>query len=177
VFGFEEIKEKLPAARIITCDNGSAALGAVNLAGEFSLPVDAKERVSLISDRSWITGNGSADEKSTASVEPDRLPTHLLYGNVAYPISSKRRLIVEKEHGTNRLHLVTRGGNELLPQEYFSLQKQGNAVVLENHQENTLLIDGKPVSATILLKLGQQIKFGDMQGILMLIACKESNET
>ena len=102
-------------------------------------------------------------------------PTHILYGDRAYPLSPKPLIIGQgaSDDVTIRINDQATG----ISPKHCTLQLRGNDVILVNHSTGGTLLDGTTVSETAVVRLGQTIRIGTPGEELRFIICARSNET
>ncbi len=103
-------------------------------------------------------------------------PTHLLYRDLAYPITRSPICIGIKEplaSGT----LQIGGGYETDGQQYCTVQLLENRVLLTVFRPGDTLVDNEPVDKESALSLGQTIRVGESGDTIRLIACLDTHET
>lgn len=172
--GYREELEKLPAIRIIELEPGSGALGLLMLKDRFTAHT-ADHGVSLLTSRPW---QQILQPHEAAAPQTDRnptVPTHILCGNRAYPLSPKPLIIGQETAGA--ISICTNDEDALPSSKHCTLQLSGDHALLLNHSPGGTLVDGTRVSETALLKLGQTIRIGTSEEELRLITCVRADET
>ena len=102
-------------------------------------------------------------------------PTHILYGNRAYPLSSQPLIIGQGPSDDISMHMNDQASG--ISQKHCSLKLSGNDVILVNHHSGGTLVDDTTVSETAVVKLGQTIRIGTPGEELRLITCVRIDET
>ena len=129
--------------------------------------------VALLASRPWH-GVSQRDKRSLESPQDrERLPTHVLHGAVAYPISESP-LVISSEKGRTRLHLLKEG--EDLASSHCTIRRQGKEVVVTNISRFGTLLDGVKITGSAPLTLGRRIQTGESEDTLQLIACLKKDE-
>lgn len=165
---------KVPATRIIVLEPGSAALGVLGLSDQFSSGT-ASKGVTFLTSRPWQRIE-QADGPPVALRSPTPgLPTHVLYGNVAYPLSQKP-LVVGQEQESEVTIRIPDECTGVSPR-HCTIQLKGDEVVLTNQSDQGTLVDSTEVSGTAVVTLGQTIQLGTSGVKLCLIACVGPHET
>jgi len=107
-------------------------------------------------------------------------PTHLLYGDSAYPISEDPLFITV---GNPDVELETGNSPELKDDSkgasasHCSIRRSGQEVILENHSPTGTSVDGHLVFETAILKTGQTIQLGSAKEAVRLIVCVNTHAT
>ena len=165
--GWKESLAALPHTRLFALELGAGARGAAKLSNLFDVQ-PGKRGVALLSSRPWP--GVSRREKAS----PEWLPTHVLHGAVAYPVSASP-LGVSSEKGRIRVHLLKEG--EDLAARHCTIRREGKRVVLTNLSPSCTIVDGATVTGSAPLSLGQKIQTGESEETLQLIACLNKDET
>jgi hypothetical protein len=165
-FGFKDIRSNIPGLEMTSLAPGAAALGALSLVEQFSDGTGA----SLLSSRKW-TDAGEAPENGAATRNDQTArPTHLLFKNLAYPISEEP-LVIGKETAAGGIKICKADGSAEISDRYFSIQMEGEDIVLNPDGKNDVSTDGVKVTETAVLKLGQKIRVEGLDDTFLLIAC------
>jgi len=173
--GCREMLAAVPGVRIGELEPGSAARGALALAEEFGSKA-AKGPVS------YLTTRPLRSERVFTPVAPGipraagKRPTHILYGDHAYPIS-ERPLVIGTGGPEDGVSLRIEGQREGVSRKHCTVQRQGPRVVLTDHSADGTYVDGVRVSGQHVLQLGQVVRIGTLGQELQLIASVEADET
>ena len=165
---------KIPATRIMVLEPGSAALGVLGLGNQFSSGATIKG-VAYLTSLPWQRVAPKDSSPATPRSHPPGCPTHVLYGNVAYPLSQEPLVVGQGQDSevTIRIPDVCTG----VSPRHCTIQLKGDEVVLTNQSDQDTLVDGTEVSGTAVVTLGQTIQVGTSGEQLRLIACVGSHET
>jgi hypothetical protein len=174
--GCKEMVAKMTDAQTIQLEPGSGAFGSLNLKEELN-EQRGKKGVSYLMSRPWSKQQTTNPRPSSQPVEQAPVqPTHILYRNMAYPISDQPLTIGwgGPEDGV-RMTM----GDELadVSKLHCAIQIRNKEVVLTDHSTSETFVDETPVTDTAVLKLGQIIRIGTPGEKLQLIACLEKDET
>jgi hypothetical protein len=90
--GFKEEINKIANIEIIELEPGSSAFGVLALQDRFAMQT-ASQGVTFLTSRPWQTTKLSQDSTVVPSSGDPIHPTHILYNNLAYPISAKPLVI------------------------------------------------------------------------------------
>jgi hypothetical protein len=108
--------------------------------------------------------------------EVQQRPTHILYRNLAYPIT-KKPLIIGLEPEADKSGIQIRGQIAGVSRKHCSVRLHGNDIVLNDHSTYGTFVNEKPVEDKTVLSLGQIIRVGTPGEELKLIACVNTDET
>lgn len=175
--GCKEMVGSMADVRVVELEPGAGAVGVLRLRDEFS--VQKPERgVSFLTSRPW-QGTRPGPRTSLAlplethGVTP---PTHILYRNMAYPISGQP-LIIGRGGPRDGVRVTIKDAPSGVSRRHCSIQRRSKEVVLTDHSTCGTFIDEIRVSGIAVLKLGQIIRIGTPGEKLRLIACLETDET
>ena len=132
----------------------------------------------------FLTSRPLPAEGPVTDVKPKRKPkaqqppTHILYHNLAYPITEKP-LIIGQQRVADRSGIQIQGQIAGVSRKHCAVQLQGNKVVLNDYSTYGTFVDENPVKGTAVLSLGQTVRVGTPGETLKLIACldRETDET
>jgi len=106
----------------------------------------------------------------------DTLPTHLLYGSIAYPITEKA-LTIGREIGSEKTRVQIYSRTPRISPPYCTIRLRGRKVELNDYSTDGIFVDEIRVEGSWALKLGQTIRLGTNAEQLQLIACLNRDET
>ena len=166
LFGFKDIRLSIPDLEMTALAPGAAALGALSLAEQFSDGTGA----SLLSSRQWTDAIKDSENRSVSQNHQTARPTHLLFENLAYPVSGQL-LVIGKEVATGAPKVFKAGESADIPDRYFEIQLQGEDILLVHDGKNGIFVDAVRVSEKAVLKLGQKVQVEGFSEPFRLIAC------
>jgi hypothetical protein len=165
---------KIPATRIKVLEPGSAALGVLGLSDQFSSGATS-QGVALLTSRPWQRVEPADGPPAAPRSHTPGRPTHVLYGNVAYPLSQEPLVIGQGQESEVTIRIPD-DCTGVSPR-HCTIQLKGDEAVLTNQSDQGTLVDGTEVSGTAVVTLGQTIQVGTSGEQLRLIACVGSHET
>jgi len=174
--GCKEMLAKMPDTQVIELEPGAGALGVLNLRDELS-EQRVKKGVSYLMSRPWTKQHTMIPHPSSQSVgHVPMQPTHILYQNMAYPISDQP-LTIGWGGPEDGVRVTMEDELAGVSKRHCSIQLHREEVVLTDHSTYGTFVDESPVTGTAVLKLGQIIRVGTPGEKLQLIACLEKDET
>ncbi|UCG14136.1 MAG: FHA domain-containing protein [Deltaproteobacteria bacterium] len=176
--GWREMLTVMPDTEIIELQPGASAFGVLNLQDELGAQPAGRGAL-FVTTRPWHRSRprSATPDDAIPFIHHDRQrPTHVLYRNLAYPISS-RPLTIGRETGPNQPEVLIRGEVTGVSRKHCSIQTRGEEVVLVDHSTYGTFVDGIRVADTVILQLGQIIRVGTPGEELQLIACVKTDET
>jgi len=132
--------------------------------------------VSFSTSRPWQGFLQAHAPVQTMSAPVQTRPTHLLYRNVAYPISG-RPLEIGRDLQGRDSGVPIQGNVAGVSRRHCSVQLKGRDVILSDYSTHGTFVDESRVNGTVALKLGSIIRIGTPGETLQLIACLENDET
>ena len=173
--GFKEILAERYHAQLIPLPPGAAAFGTLKLWKQL-VPQESDGGISFFTSRAWQSMANANMEKSPNLGQQTGRPTHLLYRNLAYPLSEKP-LLIGLEVGSDKTGIQIKGQIAGVSRKHCSVAIRGNEVVLKDFSNYGTFVDEARVKGSTTLQLGQFIRVGTPGEKLQLIACLNSDET
>jgi len=170
------IKEMLVAEndrQVIELERGAGALGALR----FWDP-SAHEKIGrsapFLTSRSLQRVNPVPPSSPESRFDQVIRPTHLLYRNIAYPITDKP-LFIGRKRSSDGYDLKISHDTDISLR-HCSVRIRGNNVVLNDCSTSGIFVDEARVSGDVNVQLGQTIRVGTPGETLQLIACRDMDE-
>jgi hypothetical protein len=170
--GILERLRQMPDTRIVELPTGAAALALPGLWRELT---DGRRAggAAFFNSRPWAGGEGSPAAGRTAS---PRRPTHLLYRNLAHPITANPLWI-----GTNppadghgiRIEGATTG----IDRRHCMVQLLERQVMLTGLGSGRTFLNDRRVEGSVAVGVGDAIRLGEAAESIVAIACLDRNET
>lgn len=174
--GMKDALAAIENCQIIDLQPGAGAMGILRLSDQLferqsgssapflrTLPMPAADPISY-------------EHASRKQPAVPKRPTHILYRNLAYPITEKP-LVIGLEPAADKSGIQIRGQVAGVSPKHCTVQSSGNDIVLHDHSRYGTFVDEKPVNGKIILSLGQTIGVGTPREELKLIACVNTDET
>jgi hypothetical protein len=169
--GIRERLAQLPDARVVELPAGAAALALPGLWRELT-EGRPTAGTSFFSSRPWST----AARLSVPDRPPSaQRPTHLLYRNLAYPISGSPLTIgtAPPAEGSGICILGNPDGTE---PRHCTVHLQAGQALLTDLSSNGTLVNDRRVSGSVTLHVGDAIRPGKRGETIVAIACLERHE-
>jgi hypothetical protein len=174
--GCKEMLAKMPDTQVIELEPGAGALGVLNLRDELS-EQRVKKGVSYLMSRPWTKQHTMIPHPpSPRRGHAPMHPTHILYQNMAYPVSDQP-LTIGRGGPEDGVRVTMEDELAGVSKRHCSIQFRSEEVVLTDYSTYGTFVDESPVTGTAVLKLGQIIRVGTPGEKLQLIACLEKDET
>jgi hypothetical protein len=174
--GIKEMLAAIENCKIIALQPGAGARGILRLSDRlFEQP--AGSRVPFLTALPLPAQDPNADETPARTpVEARQRPTHILYRDLAYPIT-ERHLVIGLEPVTDKSGIQICGQTAGVSRKHCTVRLQENEVVLRDYSTYGTFVNEKPVNGKMILALGQIIRVGTPGEELKLIACVNTDET
>jgi len=178
VAGLPGLKDKLLEignCDVITLEPGAGALGVLRLRDQLT-DAHFKNGTSFFTSRPWqITESAISPAVLDQTARAIR-PSHLLYRDVAYPVTEKS-LIIGCDHYPFGKGIHVQATSTDVSKKHCTVHREGDRIVLTDHSSQGTFVDHRPVHGSAILELGQIVRFGTSRETMKLIACLKTDET
>ena len=161
----------LPDTEVVALAPGASASGAVELE-DLLLQKPVSRGVSFLTSKPWQTSLAPSETclPGISGKTREIKPTHILYQNIAKQISKTPLLIGQ---GSRIQKEETGMGEDIYTEAetHFSVELQGQDVVLRNFSPDGTFVNGVKVEGTVTLRLGQVIQLNKSGQEFRMIAC------
>jgi hypothetical protein len=173
--GLKESLAGLHRVELVELAPGAAAFGALRLWDQLSRQKSGQQ-TSFFTSRPWESVPETDTSKSPDIRRESRSPSHLLYRNLAYPLS-ERPLFIGLDLDPANPGIRIEGQISGVSHKHCSVELRGTQVVLNDFSTYGTFVDDIRVDGSITLQIGQTIRVGTPGEKLQLIACLDNNET
>jgi len=173
--GFKEMLARENDRHIVEVEPGAGALGALRFWDQFSHQ-QVGQGSPFLTSRPVPNKNQTPAYASTKQHKSEIRPTHLLYRNLAYPIT-ERILFIGSEKASDGSGIRIKGQSSGVSGKHCSIQLSGQDVVLKDYSASGTFVDENRVTGNTILELGQIIRVGASGETIQPIACLDSDET
>lgn len=173
--GLKDKLSEIDHCEIIELEPGAGAQGVLRFWRQLA-DGHAGHGASFFTSRLWQTA-----EPKTSPTIPNKTfgqvqPTHLLYGDVAYPLSEKPLLLgCDRYPAGNGIHV--QGQSSGVSKKHCTVQRDADRIVLTDYSDHGTFVDDRRVDGSITLDLGQIVRLGSSGETIRLIVCMETDET
>lgn len=164
------LKDKLleiENCKIIELEPGAGALGVLKLWDQLT-DKHLGNGTSFFTSRPW--------QQTESKIPPTIRPSHLLYRDVAYPISEKPLIIGYDQHPFGKGIRVEAKSSDV-SKKHCTVQREDDRIVLTDYSSQGTFVDNRQVKNSVILELGQVVRLGTSQETIRLIACLDADET
>jgi hypothetical protein len=173
--GCREMLSTLKNIQIIELERGAGARGILGIWQQLS-DQTTNEGISFFTSRPWQHSHDQYHPETSPANIAGKVPTHLLYCSVAYPLTEKPLSIV-KETGSGKTRVHTFGRSHQFSSRYCTIERRGGNVVLYDDSIGGISINQTRIKGSVSLELGHIIQLEATGDQLQLIACLDPNET
>jgi hypothetical protein len=175
--GIMDMLAEIEDSKIIELEPGAGALGILRFTSAL-FEQQTGNSSSFLTSRPLPAVSSSAHEESRPYPKEQKRPSHILYRNLAYPITEKP-LIIGLQRVEDGVGIQIQGQIAGVSRKHCTVQLQGNSVTLKDYSTYGTFVDENPVNEKTILLLGQRVRVGTPGETLNLIACldKEKDET
>ena len=175
--GVKDMMGEIKNCKIIQLEPGAGALGLVKFTSSLFKQQTGNSSPFLTSRPVPAQGHISHEE-SSQDPKGQTAPTHILYRNLAYPITEKP-LVIGLQRAADGSGIKIEGKIAGVSRKHCTVQLEGNKVVLNDYSTYGTFVDENPVNEKTILLLGQMVRVGTPGETLNLIACldKKTDET
>jgi hypothetical protein len=163
---------QMPNTRVVELPAGAAALALPALWRELT---DGRQSggAAFFNGRPWVAARNSSPAGRAAF---PRRPTHLLYRNLAYPITANP-LAIGSDPPTEGHGIRVKGDAEAIDSRHCMVQLRESQVVLTRLGLGDTLLNGSRIEGPTVVGVGDTIRLGKAGETIVAIACLDSNET
>jgi hypothetical protein len=175
--GIIDLLAEIEASKIIELQPGAGALGILRFNSTL-FEQQTGNSSPFLTSRPLPETSSSSHEETRPYPEGQTRPSHILYRNLAYPITEKP-LVIGLQRAADRTGIQIEGQISGVSRKHCTVQLQGNEVVLKDYSTYGTFVDENPVNEKTILLLGQTVRVGTPGETLNLIACldREADET
>ena len=173
--GVEDLLADLPRSRVVTLERGAGALNLLRQRHEFEQERPAAG-THFFSSRPWQPTSAPEASAERDLSETKRQPTHILWGELAYAITTEPLYltVVPGAPQGGGLH-ITRHPPQDAPWD-VTVRRQGDRVVLMVQEKARATVEGNDLKGESSGSLGLSIQVGDIADTVKFIACLEEND-
>ena len=172
------LKDKLleiENCKIIELEPGAGALGVLKLWDQLT-DKHLGNGTSFFTSRPWQQTESETSRGISDQTSDTISPSHLLYRDVAYPISEKPLIIGCDQHPFGKgIHVEAKSSD--VSKKHCTVQREDDRIVLTDYSSQGTFVDNRQVNNSAILELGQVVRLGTSQETIRLIACLEADET
>jgi hypothetical protein len=155
-------------------ETGAGALNLHKIWNQLPYP-NSGGGAAFFTSRPWQPYRGDGYMQSESILEAERKPSHILYGNLAYPITEKPTYIQWEK--TSDGGEVSFNRQPSAADQHATIQRVDDKVVLTVFRHKDIYVDNQALEKErTALYVGQTIRFKDRGEPVRLIACLDSND-
>jgi hypothetical protein len=172
------LKDKLleiENCKIIELEPGAGALGVLKLWNQLA-DGQSGNGASFFTSRPWQQTESKTSRAISHKTSHTTRPSHLLYGDVAYPISENPLIIGCDDYPFETgIHIQAKSSD--VSKKHCTVQRKDDRIVLTDYSSQGTFVENRKVNKSAVLELGQKVRLGTSQETIRLIACLDNDET
>ena len=172
--GMKDMLAEIENCHIITLHSGAGVFGLLGSMRPL-YEQHAGSSAPFLTSRPLPAEGPVSHKKVRQPLKAQQKPSHILYRNLAYPITEKP-LIIGNQKFAGGSGIQIQGEIAGVSRKHCAVQLHGDKVVLSDYSTYGTFVDEEPVNRTTVLLLGQTVRVGTPGEVLKLIACMD-NET
>lgn len=161
--------------KISELEPGAGALGVLKLRDQWT---DERfgDGASFFTSRLWQQAESKTSRAVSYEISHTICPSHLLYRDVAYPIS-KKPLVIGCDQFPYGKGIGVKAKSSDVSKKHCTVHREDDRIVLTDYSSQGTFVEDLQVKKSTILKLGQTIRIGTSQETIRLISCLKSDET
>jgi FHA domain-containing protein len=171
--GLKDRLSEIDHCEIMELEPGAGAQGVLRFWRQLA-DGHAGHGASFFTSRPWQKAETEIPSTISNKTSGQIQATHLLYGDVAYPLSEKPLFIGRDRCPTGKgIHVK----GQSVSKKHCTVQREADKVVLTDYSDQGTFVDDRRVDGSITLGLGRIIRLGPSGETIRLIVCLETDET
>jgi len=172
--GLVEKLSEIDNCEIIQLQPGAGALGVLQLERQVT-DQNTGDGAFFFTSRPWQAAKPQAFRPAPSKTSVKLLATHLLYNDVAYPLSPKPIIIGDDEYPDGKSIRIRSDAG--ISKKHCTVQRSADMIILTDYSHQGTFVDDQRVDGSTILAMGQIIRLGTSDETLRLIACMDTDET
>lgn len=173
--GLKAKLSEIDNCEIMELEPGAGAQGIVRLWSQLS-DEHPGHSASFFTSRPWQQTEPHVSQTLPYKAPARIRPTHVLYRDVAYPLSEKPLFIGCDQYPAGKGIGVQAQSSEV-SKKHCTVQRDNDRIVLRDYSNQGTFVDGQRIYGSTTLDLGQIVRLGASGETIRLIACRENDET
>ncbi|MEA1947457.1 MAG: FHA domain-containing protein [Thermodesulfobacteriota bacterium] len=173
--GLRDKLSKIDHCEIMELKPGAGALGVLRIWDQLG-DRHASHGASFFTSRPWRQAEPQAS-RTTPYKTPGKIrPTHLLYRDVAYPLSQKPLFMgCDPYPAVKGIYVQTQSSS--VSKKHCTVHRDADRIILTDTSNQGTFLNDQRVDGSTTLELGQIVRLGTSGETFRLIACMETHET
>jgi len=173
--GLKDRLSEIDNCKIMELEPGAGALGVLRIWNQLA-DLHSGHGASFFTSRSWQQTEPQASRVIPNKTSGKKGPTHLLYRDLAYPLSEKP-LFIGCDHYPAGKGIRIQAQSSGVSGKHCTVQRDADMIVLTDYSDQGTFVDDQRVDGSITLDLGQVVRLGTSRETIQVIACMEIDET
>jgi len=173
--GLKDRLSKIDHCQIMELEPGAGALGVLQIRDQLK-DRQSGNGASFFTSRPWRQAEPKVSQTIAYETHEKMLPTHLLYRDVAYPISQKP-LSIGCDPYPDGTGIYVPAQSSAVSKKHCTVHRDGDRIILTDTSDQGTLVNDQRVDGSTTLERGQIVGLGTSGETFRLIACIKSHET
>ena len=173
--GLKDKLSEIDHCEIMELEPGAGALGVLRIWDQLS-DRHSGNGASFFTSRPWRQAEPRVSQTIPYETHEKMRPTHLLYRDVAYPISKKPLFMGCNPYPAGQgIYVPVKSSG--ISEKHCTIHRDGDRIVLTDTSTHGTFVNDQRVDGSTILELGQILRLGTSGETFRLIACMETHET
>lgn len=173
--GLRDKLSDIDHCQIIELEPGAGALGVLRIWDQLK-DRHSGNGASLFTSRPWLQTEAEVFQTISYETHEKMKPTHLLYRDVAYPISRKPLIIGYDPYSAgDGIYIPVKSSG--VSEKHCRVHRDGDRIIVTDTSTHGTFVNDQQVHGSTILEPGQILRLGISGETLRLIACMEIHET
>jgi hypothetical protein len=173
--GLKDKLSEIDHCEIMELEPGAGALGVLRIWDQLS-DRHSGQGASFFTSRPWRQAEQEVSQTIFYDTHENMRPTHLLYRNVAYPISRKPLFMgCDPYPAGEGIYVPVKSSG--VSEKHCIVHRDGDRIILTDTSDHGTFVNDQRVHGSTTLELGQSLRLGTSGETMRLIACMDPHET
>jgi hypothetical protein len=173
--GLQDKLSEIEHCQIMELEPGAGALGVLRIWDQLK-DRHSGNGASFFTSRPWRQADPKVSQTIPYEAPEKMRPTHLLYRDVAYPISQKP-LVMGCDSYPAETAIYVPAQSSCVSKKHCTVHRDGDRIILTDTSDQGTFVNDQRVDGSTTLELGQIVRLGTSGETFRLIACIKTHET
>jgi len=173
--GLQDKLSEIEHCQIMELEPGAGALGVLRIWDQLK-DRHSGNGASFFTSRPWRQADPKVSQNTPYEAYEKMRPTHLLYRDVAYPISQKP-LVMGCDSYPAETAIYVPAQSSGVSKKHCTVHRDGDRIILTDTSDQGTLVNDQRVDGSTTLELGQIVRLGTSGETFRLIVCIKTHET
>ncbi len=173
--GLKDKLSEIDHCEIMELEPGAGALGVLRIWDQLG-DRHSGNGASFFTSRPWRQAEPKVSQTIPYETPGKMRPTHLLYRDVAYPLSQKPLFMGCDPYPAGK-SIYVQAQSSGVSKKHCTVHRDGDRIILTDTSNQGTFVNDQRVDGSTTLELGQIVRLGTSGETFRLIACMETHET